>query len=49
MQMDHHYMNLVKYNKKYLILDVSCIDVNEYKNNNEIEELILSSNVETTT
>ena len=47
MQMDHHYMNLVKYNKKYLILDVSCIDVNEYKNNNEIEELILSCNVQT--
>lgn len=47
MQMDHHYMNLDKYNKKYLILDKYCIDVNEYKNNNEIEELILSCNVQT--
>jgi hypothetical protein len=43
--MDHHYLE--KYNKKCLDVDVSCINVNEYKNNNEIEELILSSNVQT--
>ena len=47
MHMDHHSINLEKNNKKYLLLDVSCIDVNEYKNNNEIEELILSCNVQT--
>lgn len=47
MHMDHHYMNHEKYNQKCLILDVSCIDVNEYKNNYIIEELILSCNVQT--
>ena len=40
-------MNHKKYNHKCLILDISCILVNEYKNNNEIEELILSCNVQT--
>uniref|UniRef100_A0A6C0E461 Leucine-rich repeat protein n=1 Tax=viral metagenome TaxID=1070528 RepID=A0A6C0E461_9ZZZZ len=39
-------MNFEKYNQQCLLLDISCIDVNEYKNNNEIEELILSCNVQ---
>lgn len=47
MHMDHHSINLEKNNQQCLLLDVSCIDVNEYKNNNEIEELILSCNVQT--
>lgn len=33
-------------NQKCLLIDVSCIDFYEYNNNNEIEELILSSNVQ---
>ena len=45
MHMDNPYMNPEKYNQKCLILDVSCIY--EYKNNSEIEELILSENVQT--
>ena len=45
--MVHPYMNSEKYNQKCLIIDKSCIDVNEYKNNSEIEELILSENVQT--
>lgn len=45
MHMDHHYLE--KYNEKCLDVDVSCINVNEYKNNNKIEELILSTNVQT--
>jgi hypothetical protein len=39
-------MNLEKYNEKCLVLDVYCIDINEYKNNNKIDELILSTNVQ---
>ena len=39
-------MNNEKYNEKCIIIDKYCIDVNEYKNNNEIEELILSCNVQ---
>ncbi len=42
--MDHHYLE--KYNEKSLDVDVSCVNVNEYKNNNKIEELILSCNVQ---
>ncbi len=42
--MDNHYLS--KYNQKFILLDKSCINVNEYKNNNEIEELILSTNVQ---
>ena len=38
-------MNIEKNNQKYILLDKPCI--NEYKNNNEIEELILSENVQT--
>jgi hypothetical protein len=46
MHMDNHSFNLEKNNQQCLVLDISCIDVNEYKNNNEIEELILSVNVQ---
>lgn len=46
MHMVHPYMNIEhNNNRKCLTLDVSCIDINEYKNNHEIEELILSDNV----
>ena len=45
--MDHHYMNIEnQFKTKYLSIDVSCIDIDEYKNNNKIEVLILSENVQ---
>lgn len=43
MHMENYDMHM---EKSYIFIDVSYVDTNEYKNNYEIEELILSENVQ---